>query len=449
MFINVPVNRLFIWHYLAYQIDKRLFQYSINPFYQVDLNDLSKVGAKQILDLNEENRFDYIITTLNHSHIDLNWYNNTNNPIIQWVIPTNEIQNSILSKKVKMPIIFKYFYAFDQGVEFKFCKISNEFGVVNAYEKYAWYSALELNKILINNLKPTKKYSSVSKVRFKYFKFFKFYLGNVIFLFNRKFNPIVKKWKLAYSINGQINFLKLQPKGSFWADPFPIQHNNRSFVFFEEMNYEVNRGEIACVEIDSENNILQKNVVLKDQTHFSFPNVFEQNGEMYMLPENSQSNQLMLYKAIEFPVRWEPFFVLMPNVKLLDPIWFFHDSLYWIMGNKIHEFEYENNNSLYLYYSSELFSQNWTPHPMNPVVTDAQFARNAGRIIKQGDELIRVSQNCALNYGTNVNFMKIDVLNTQYYKEIIIAQQNSLLGADGLHTFNISDNIIWLDYLFN
>jgi hypothetical protein len=274
------------------------------------------------------------------------------------------------------------------------------------------------------------------------------YVQNAFFLLRRRLLNTNHYWRL-YVLNNKTFIPINQPKGTFWADPFPIQFNQKTYVFFEELNFTTQRGEIAYLELDNHMHVVQKTTVLKNETHFSFPNVFKKEDQYYMLPENVQSNALTVYKAFDFPNDWRPYKVLINNIKLLDPVWIFHNGLYWIMGNKIHDFEYENNNALYVYYADDLFSENWTEHPMNPVVTDAQFARNAGKIIQKENRLIRVSQNCANSYGANVNFMEIIELSTQTYVELPIEFKQGPLGSKGMHTYNTLGENVWVDILYN
>ena len=41
--------------------------------------------------------------------------------------------------------------------------------------------------------------------------------------------------------------------------------------------------------------------IINEPFHMSFPNVFKFENEFYMMPENSESNQLRLYNAVDFP----------------------------------------------------------------------------------------------------------------------------------------------------
>ena len=442
-----PLYKLNFWHYLAYQIDKRLYQYALNPFEQISPEEIRLSGAILLQDLAAHDNFDCIITSLNHISIDDEWLSKSKQPVIQWRIPTIEIQNAYLLNRIKINVFYTFFTSSLTTKHLWFKQISLENGIVNAYEKYAWYSSVILKSVLFDQISAEGEYSFNKEVKRRYSKIVKLYYQNLLYLIMRKFVKTIQNWKIAY-ITKEGSILTIsQPPGTFWADPFPIQVKNKTYVFFEEMNFATQLGEIAYLELDAQNNILQKHTVLKNNTHFSFPNVFECEGAHYMLPENVQSNQLVIYKAHDFPDDWRPFKVLMNNIKLLDPIWFYHEGYYWIMGNKIHEFEYENNNALYVYFAKDLFAQDWTSHPMNPVVTDAQFARNAGRIFSQNNKLYRVAQNCSLTYGENLSVIQIENITPTKYLETVKILKQAPLGFKGLHTFNKYEEIVFVDLL--
>ncbi|WP_439127045.1 glucosamine inositolphosphorylceramide transferase family protein, partial [Rosenbergiella collisarenosi] len=65
------------------------------------------------------------------------------------------------------------------------------------------------------------------------------------------------------------------------------------------------RGYIEAFVLDQNFRVLEKRTVLKEDWHLSYPYVFEAEGEIWMLPEGYKSGRLTLYKAIEFPWRWQ------------------------------------------------------------------------------------------------------------------------------------------------
>ena len=101
---------------------------------------------------------------------------------------------------------------------------------------------------------------------------------------------------------------------------------------------------------------------------------------------------------------------------MVDSVFIFHDGRYWLFFNKIEDFEYENNERVYVYSSTDLFSDDWESHPQNPVVINKTRARNAGKIRKEEGHFIRVSQNCKVTYGENVYKNKNVKLNTYHVK---------------------------------
>ena len=70
-----------------------------------------------------------------------------------------------------------------------------------------------------------------------------------------------------------------------------------------------------------------------------------------------------------------------------------------------------------LFYSEDIFSANWIPHPMNPVVSDVEVARGAGKIFISNNKIFRPSQNNVRRYGYGVNINEIEELNTKSYKK--------------------------------
>jgi hypothetical protein len=80
----------------------------------------------------------------------------------------------------------------------------------------------------------------------------------------------------------------------------------------------------------------------------------------------------------------------------------------------------------------------WTPHPMNPVVSDVRRARPAGRVIARDGMLIRPSQDSSRRYGYATVFNRITTLNDTEYAEEPIGRLEPgwMRGNRATHTFN-------------
>jgi hypothetical protein len=89
----------------------------------------------------------------------------------------------------------------------------------------------------------------------------------------------------------------------------------------------------------------------------------------------------------------------------------------------------------------------WTPHPANPVVTDAGRARPAGRIFASGGVTIRPGQNGTPTYGAGIVFNRIVHLDTERYAEepvsrILPVWQPTLRG---IHTISAAGPLTVVD----
>ena len=71
---------------------------------------------------------------------------------------------------------------------------------------------------------------------------------------------------------------------------------------------------------------------------------------------------------------------------------------------------------LWLYYSADILGD-WISHPANPISTDIRSSRGGGAIYREGERLIRPSQDCSGNYGRSFTLNEILVLNREEYRE--------------------------------
>ena len=95
------------------------------------------------------------------------------------------------------------------------------------------------------------------------------------------------------------------PRDRLWADPFVITRDDRTWVFFEDMPFATNRGEIAVAELTDTGVLGPVQTVLACNYHLSYPFLLEYGGELYMVPETYDNERVDLYRCVEFPARWE------------------------------------------------------------------------------------------------------------------------------------------------
>ena len=98
----------------------------------------------------------------------------------------------------------------------------------------------------------------------------------------------------------------------------------------------------------------------------------------------------------------------------------------------------QRNRKLRRLYSDDPLSENWNPHPLNPVVSDVREARSAGRIFEYEGNIYRPSQNCGGRYGRGLNLSKILKLSETEFEETVIGAYEPHWDKDLLGVHHIS-----------
>jgi hypothetical protein len=216
------------------------------------------------------------------------------------------------------------------------------------------------------------------------------------------------------------------------ADPFMVYENGTWYMFFEVLNASTNQGDIGLAISKDGLNWSYKQIVINEPFHLSYPCVFKWKNEYYMIPESGYAFSVRLYKAIEFPTRWEVISTLLNKI-YVEPSFFYHNDKCWLF------FGTASCKNLYLYYADDL-SGPWIKHPKSPIIKgDADIARPGGRVLVFEDRIIRFAQDCVPTYGNAVRAFEITTLTTTSYEEKEIPESPILKAsgkgwnADGMH----------------
>ncbi len=234
------------------------------------------------------------------------------------------------------------------------------------------------------------------------------------------------------------------PRGRYLADPFLAEHDGRTFIFVESCPLRRTQGVIAVMELGDDSTSDPVTVLERDY-HLSYPAVFRWGDDWYMTPETAGNRSIELYRAVEFPWRWELDTVLMRDVKAVDPTVFEHDGRWWLSVN-IASVGASANDELHLFWADSPRGP-YTAHRANPVVSDVRRARPAGRPFVQDGSLYRPAQNCAVRYGHSMTVHRVEELDPERYREVPVGEilPDWLPGALGTHTLNIGARTIVSD----
>ena len=229
--------------------------------------------------------------------------------------------------------------------------------------------------------------------------------------------------------------LIIPPKDRFFADPFIIEKNQKHYIFFEELVYSKGNAHISVAELD-DGSLKNIKPIIQEDFHLSYPFIFEDNDEWYLIPESRENKDVRLYKCSKFPFEWEFQQILIPNVELLDATIYKQDETYFLFANQYEPNRDTSNECLVVYYSESLFGP-WTAHPLNPLTTNICNSRPAGNLFHHQNKLILPTQNCAVRYGHGINFNEITISKNNFsMKKINQLNPDWLTNNLGSHTWN-------------
>jgi hypothetical protein len=263
-----------------------------------------------------------------------------------------------------------------------------------------------------------------------------------------------EQWYLAYrfeapardGLDGLVDVVP--PRDRFWADPFPVRTaDGRTFVFLEELFYRDWKGRIAVVEIEPGKGAGRPRTVLERPYHMSYPQVFEWQGQHYMLPETAANRTVTLFRCVSFPDRWVEEKDLLRDIDAVDATLAEIDGCWWMFVN-VGLPGAGNRDELHLYRAPSPLGP-WAPHPGNPVKSDCRSARPAGGLFRRDGRLCRPAQNCGGAYGASIVLHRIDELSPEAYRETAVGElvppRGS--GASRIHTINRCEGLLVVDLL--
>lgn len=233
----------------------------------------------------------------------------------------------------------------------------------------------------------------------------------------------------------------------FLADPFGLWRDGKLHLFAEAYDYRDRKGVIDHLVLDAGFKVVEQRRVLEEAWHLSYPVLIEADGQTYMLPEAHRSGRLTLYRAAEFPNRWEPAASIVLDQVPIDATPVFHAGLWWLFYTPATT-RFEKVAALHLAYAERLLGP-WTPHPGNPVRIDPSSARPGGTPIIVDGELVLPVQDCARTYGGAIRPLRIHTLTPDRFEasagEPIAPPPGFSPYSRGLHTMASAGDVTLID----
>ena len=210
------------------------------------------------------------------------------------------------------------------------------------------------------------------------------------------------EWHVAYSNDQDCFSLAKAPDRQWCADPFVFEHEGEHYIFVEQYLSEKDKGCIGYFKFV--NGIpVNKGIVIENNYHMSYPDVFEYEGKIYMIPESSANKTVDLYLADHFPDKWHCVKNLISGVKYVD-------STVYIDGNKSYLISYSIENG-YEVHVFNLDLKTFSVDLISKKKYEKNVARPAGRLYWEDEKLIRPAQDCSCKYGEAIILYQVDSLN--------------------------------------
>lgn len=239
---------------------------------------------------------------------------------------------------------------------------------------------------------------------------------------------------------------------NWYADPTVFSKGGRDYLFCEEYDRKKDKGFISVTELTSINPA-KPHKVLETSTHLSYPCVFELNGIVYMIPETTTKKTIEMYRAVEFPDRWEYACELMNGAEWADTT-IFQDGENMLMLT-FEQFEGDGSiTKVNVWDASEIAKGKFKQYSCKQQFVFNDHSRGGGKVFAVGEEYYRPAQICTPEYGYALNFMRIslkdgyeeEISETVFPEEIKCDLNKKIIG---IHTYALTDQYEIIDVKFD
>jgi hypothetical protein len=223
-------------------------------------------------------------------------------------------------------------------------------------------------------------------------------------------------------------------RGHSWADPRLFGHGSSNWLFFEQWQNNITKGEIWCGLLGQDGSLTEVRPCLRQSHHLSYPQILEEHGEIFLIPESEEAGGVDLYRARNFPYDWA-FETRLIGFPCVDPTVFRCRDRWWMI---VSPQCVKGVAAISWLFSAPRLTGPWLVHPAGPVAASADDARGAGPIFSYDAKMIRPSQDCGLSYGRALIFNEILSLDRESYAETAIARVDAgwKPGLAGVHTYS-------------
>lgn len=241
-----------------------------------------------------------------------------------------------------------------------------------------------------------------------------------------------------------IQWMKHDYKDRWFADPYLLEvTDTKIVVLVEEFCYKIRKGRIAKLVVSRPDYVLQDmKIILEQPTHLSFPVIYEKDGQVYVMPENSKGGGINIYRYNAESERLDLVHEV-GHLPLTDAtIVKFHSGEEYVFSTKLPN---PNGNELEIYpFDGE--SMKMDVKSLAAVSFPSNIARNAGDAFYIGEQMFRPAQDCNKCYGNGLNIQQINRIGDKFQFTTVAEfhSDNPNYGL-GYHTLNMKNGLIVVD----
>jgi hypothetical protein len=243
-----------------------------------------------------------------------------------------------------------------------------------------------------------------------------------------------------------VRWLPEEPDFRFLADPFGLWRDGQLHLFAEAYDYRTRHGVIDCLSLDADFAIAARRTVLRAPWHLSYPYLLEAEGETWMLPEAARSGALTLYRAADFPDRWEPAIRIALDVVPIDATPVRHDGLWWLFYSGGPD-RAARMGALHAAWAERIEGP-WRPLARNPIRQDMAGGRPGGTPFVADGVLCLPVQDCSRTYGGAIRILRFthlspDRVETELASPIVAPPGTAY--REGMHTLAACGPVTLID----
>jgi hypothetical protein len=224
-----------------------------------------------------------------------------------------------------------------------------------------------------------------------------------------------------------------QPLDRFYADPFPIGPDGDGVrLLAEEYRYRAGRGTLVDLTLARDGTVRASRTWLATPGHLSYPFLLRAPDGLFCVPEAASTGRVAAYSV---DTATAAAVTLIDGVAAADATIVEHEGRWFLFCTNRDD---ETQTDLHVFVADG-WRGPWTPHPLNPVKSDARSSRPGGALFTMDGRLYRPAQNCSRRYGGGLTINRVLELSPTRFREepaLKLGPDEGSPWPDGLHTIN-------------